>query len=211
MSNTVKFSVVLGLICLGGALGVGTTYVVTREAIRKREVERHEKALKEIFGDLKFDALNEEADLADRVFRVTNQEEKLVGYAATGVAQGYSSELKVLVGLGPERKVVKGVNVLSQEETPGLGARVEERKTDKTWWKVLTGQASARSDEDVPPWFPEGFKEIRVENLKLQKTGQAKPGIEAITGATITSRAVLAAVENAVGKIKKLVEEDTKD
>lgn len=205
MKNVVKFSVVLGLVCLGAALGVGFTYRQTRNAIFERELQRHQNALQKIFkGDLTFTALNVKADLVDRVFQVRDKTGGLVGYAATGLGQGYSSKLKVLVGAGPKADAILGVNILFQEETPGLGARVTEVKTDKTWAKVIKGQAKPESEEDLAPEFPKQFSGIQIADVKLKKAGQPGPGIEAMTGATITSRAVLAAVKDAIGKVRKL-------
>jgi electron transport complex protein RnfG len=70
---------------------------------------------------------------------------------------------------------------LSQQETPGLGARIVE---------VRPGGEK--------PWFTSQFEGKSGDELRLKKDGG---GIDAITGATISSRAVAGGVYNAAGEL----------
>jgi electron transport complex protein RnfG len=88
-----------------------------------------------------------------------------VGLVVKVAPRGYSSEIVMLVGVDPELRV-KGMKILSQRETPGLGANVEKPKFQKQF-------------------IGKGVKD----------TIEPKKDIDAITGATISSRAVCEGVK----------------
>lgn len=88
---------------------------------------------------------------------------------------GYSGDIHLLVGLDLRGKVL-GVRVTSHKETPGLGDRIETRKSD--WVHQFRGQ----SLQTTPP---------RQWNVK--KNGGV---FDQFTGATITPRAVTKAVQH---------------
>ncbi len=102
---------------------------------------------------------------------------KLVGFVAKGAAKGYGGEVKVLVGVDNSFRVT-GVRVLEHKETPGLGSKATE------------------------PSFLRQFEKLKVDDLKLRKDGGK---IDAITGATITSRAVTEATKEAVEAVSRAV------
>ena len=118
---------------------------------------------------------------------------EVVGFLAKGKAIGYSSTIKVMVGTD-EQLAIKGVKVLYQKETPGLGDKIVEIKSTKTWGTVLTGKKTPKGK----PWFAEQFIG-KTAPLKVNKDGG---DIDAITGATISSRAVCKAVNEALEIIK---------
>lgn len=99
-------------------------------------------------------------------------------YASTGEAPGYSSIVKVAVGFTPEGKIT-AIKIISQQETPGLGAECEKP------------EFSARFQGKVP------------EYLTVVKDRAKENEVEALTGATITSNAVVSAVKNAYEKVEK--------
>ena len=92
------------------------------------------------------------------------------GYIFIAYGIGYSSTIETMVGVGSDGKIV-GVMVLFQQETPGLGDKIEE----------------VRRGEDTP-WFTQQYiGATRVDNMAVTEDGGA---IDSITGATITSQAV---------------------
>ena len=95
-----------------------------------------------------------------------------VGYAITSSATGYGGAVTLMVGITSDR-VIYNTTVLSQAETPGLGAKCTE------------------------PEFADQFKGFNPARKKLsvKKDGG---DIDAITASTITSRAYAKAVETAV-------------
>jgi H+/Na+-translocating ferredoxin:NAD+ oxidoreductase subunit G len=87
---------------------------------------------------------------------------------------GYSGDIHLLVGINMKGTVL-GVRVTSHRETPGLGDKIETKKSD--WIYTFEG----RSLDDPEP-----------ENWAVKKDGGA---FDQFTGATITPRAVVSAVE----------------
>jgi RnfABCDGE-type electron transport complex G subunit len=201
MNNAIRYPLVLVLISAVAAAGVGSVYVLTKKRIDQQREKEEEEALEKVFGPgAKRDVINESAASDDRVYRVQSAEGQLLGYVANGSARGYSSVLKVVVGLDPEWEKVVGINVVSQQETPGLGSRIEERRTGKTWWKVLTGQKGTREEKQA--WFQAQFAQKPIEDVRLRRKPEEK-GVDAVTGASVTSRAVVSAVSDAIKKVHK--------
>ena len=96
----------------------------------------------------------------------------LVGYTVkTAPGSGYAGEVQVLTGISADG-VITGISILKNNETPGLGALA------------------------VLPAFRDQYKgKSALEKVTVVKTGPAKGNaIQAITGATITSRAVTVGV-----------------
>ena len=101
---------------------------------------------------------------------------KLVGAAVESNTQkGFSGEIKVIVGFDAEGKLLN-YSVLQHAETPGLGAKMQE------WFREDKNQQSVLG------------RNLADGELKVSKDGG---DIDAITAATITSRAFLNAVNRA--------------
>jgi len=88
---------------------------------------------------------------------------------------GYSGSIRLLVGVTPDGRLL-GVRVLQHQETPGLGDAIEERRSD--WIRSFDGRSLGR-----PP----------MARWKVRKDGG---DFDQLTGATVTPRAVVAAVRN---------------
>ena len=102
---------------------------------------------------------------------------QLAGYAVPGLSKkGYGGAIQLMVGLNPDRTVVT-YQVLAAGETPGLGSNLST------------------------PAFIARFKDQPAANVKVTKDGGK---IEALTSATITSRAVCDAVANAAQRIDRM-------
>ena len=131
-------------------------------------------------------------------YRVAMKGGEAIGFVAVGSAAGYSSVLRVMVGVD-RSLTIQGIKVLYQNETPGLGTKVDEIKSKKTWWTVLSG--TSPDESTLRPWFQVQF-DGKPAPVKVEKDGGT---IESITGATISSRAVCTAVDQAVEDLKKAV------
>lgn len=93
---------------------------------------------------------------------------KRVGAVFTISAKGYSTDPIILL-VGVSDGKVAGIDIIEQKETPGLGASITEN------------------------WFKNQFK-----NKTLKDKIEAKNDVDAITGATISSRAVANGVREAL-------------
>ena len=102
---------------------------------------------------------------------------QIAGYAVPGLtAKGYGGNIRLMVGLNPDRTVIS-YQVLAAAETPGLGSNL------------------------TTPAFIARFKDQPAANVKVTKDGGQ---IEALTSATITSRAVCDAVADAARRIDRI-------
>ncbi|ELR8729043.1 electron transport complex subunit RsxG [Vibrio vulnificus] len=90
---------------------------------------------------------------------------------------GYNGAIKIITGIDASGTVL-GTRVLSHQETPGLGDKIDLRVTD--WITSFTGKQS--NDDNYNSW-------------KVRKDGGE---FDQFTGATITPRAVVKAVRNTV-------------
>lgn len=207
MGKRLQYTLVLGVITMVTSVGVGATYVMTKDRIVQKEAARRMEALLTVMPGMEgapAEVTPPETAAEDKVYKGQDKGGKLIGYATLGKAQGYSSTLKVMVGLTPDMNKVVGIKVLYQAETPGLGTRIVEIATTKTLWTMFFGggKAVAAAEEvGLTPWFCDQFKEKTLNQLEVVR--QEDPAkITAITGATITTRAVVKAVEDAIAKIK---------
>ena len=109
---------------------------------------------------------------------------------------GFGGDIVVLVGFDTEGKI-KGYEVLSHAETPGLGARAGE------WFRTATSSETKEVSALGKLFFgnpdPAGSHNIIGRNIADGELKVSKDGgdIDAITASTITSRAFLNAVNNA--------------
>jgi len=107
------------------------------------------------------------------------------GYLFISRAEGYSSRIAVMVGVDTAG-VITGAKVVFQQETPGLGTRIEE---------VRHGESD--------PWFMRQFiGKTAADDFRVRKDGG---DIEAITGATISSRAVTKAFEDGLSILSEII------
>ncbi len=113
---------------------------------------------------------------------------RLVGVAIEAAGQGFQDVIRFLYGYDPERGVVVGMKVLESKETPGLGDKITR---DPDFLANFDSLATGMSDGAVahPP--------------ELVKHGQKTRAwqVEAITGATISSRAVTRILRENLGRV----------
>ena len=103
---------------------------------------------------------------------------------------GFGGEVVVLVGLERDGRI-RGVMVTKHSETPGLGTKATDRKQLKSLWAVLAGK-----DEEVafPPNDYLDAYSGRPAGEFVLGGGSSEQRIDGVSGATISSKAVLAAV-----------------
>ena len=148
------------------------TYVdgITRDKISAQEEETIKLMLSEMFPEMS------RYEFEDEIYTIYSDDE-MAGYAFLAVGKGYGGDINILVGLNDET-TIKGITIISQEETPGLGTRIAE------------------------PFFTDQFTGIAISEVVLSRDGGQ---IDAITSSTISSSAVVEAVRNtALEKIKLL-------
>ncbi len=117
-----------------------------------------------------------EHTLEDDIYTIYSNGDE-IGFAFLAVGKGYGGLIDILVGLENET-TIKGVTIVSHLESPGLGARITESS------------------------FRDQFIGVNITDVALRQKGGE---IDAITGASISSGAVVDAIRATVmEKIKSL-------
>lgn len=174
-STLINMTAVLFGITLVASAGVGAVYMITAEPIAQAEEAAKKEALTQVLPA--FDATEAETLAIDEmpitVYTATHSG-AVSGYAVETMSKsGFGGPISLMVGFTPEGEVVN-VNVLKQAETPGLGTKM--------------------ADEGNP--LLKSFQGNNPGNMKLsvKKDGG---DVEALTAATISSRAYVDAIARA--------------
>ena len=114
----------------------------------------------------------------------TAEKQEIAGYIFQAAGGGYSSTIQTMVGIDTTG-VIQGLKIIHQVETPGLGTKIEE---------IRYG--------DENPWFQQQFLNKTAAEVALTKD-KASGTITAITGATISSRAVTNSIANELKKMNR--------
>lgn len=170
---------VLGGISLVASAGVGYVYKITEEPIAIAKAENDRAALKEVlpeFTESRADTLI--LDGLEVVVNTATNGGEIVGYAVkTVTSKGFSGEFSLMVGFTPDGDV-RSVKVLEHAETPGLGDKM-----------AVEGNPLSASFEGSNPG---------EMNLAVKKEGG---DVDALTAATITSKAYIDAVARAFNAV----------
>lgn len=154
-------------------------------------IERnHEAALRQAIlavlppGAERFETIDEN----DKIYRGLNGNGETVGYAFAAEGGGYQGIIKMMIGVSPDMQNLTGIIILENLETPGLGAKIT-------------------SDE-----FRSQFKNLSLQEPAayiLNKPPEKPNQIQAITGATISSRAVVNILNKTVRQVKVKINQGT--
>lgn len=179
----------LGLFAVFTAGTIAVTQVMTEERIQEQIRKAEASALFEIIPERMHDndllsstiTLHPDPLLGIRQPAqawLAREDDEPVGVILPVVAHnGYSGDIRMLVGVAPDGQVL-GVRVTSHRETPGLGDKIELKKSD--WITRFEGKSLANPER---------------ENWAVKKDGGA---FDQFTGATITPRAVVGGVRDAL-------------
>jgi len=179
MKESFKIIVVLTLSALlSGAVLAWFNQFTEARVIENRLAELRKSLSEVVPGMTRYDDLVRERNFA--LYKVWAGD-SVAGYAVEAVGNGYQDKIRVLFGVAPDFSRIYALRVLDQKETPGLGARITE------------------------PWYLKGWKNRAATLLVLVKGREATKSneIQAITGATITSRAVVSIVNKGLVRAKK--------
>jgi len=177
-----KLGLNLLIISAIAALLLAFTNNVTADTIAKRNEQANAEARKlvlesaqdfEEVKDVKTD--NSKGVEVSEIYEAKDASGNTVGYTLKVLPSGYGGTIELMVGIDSAKGQVSGINVVSNSETAGLGAK----STD--------------------PEFSDQYKGKPLEELSVLKNGT--PGdteIKAISGATITSTAVTNGVDAAI-------------
>ena len=175
----------LFLICLVVTALLALTDNVTAKKIAENEAQSKKESMFAVVPDAKdFDELE-----ADVLYLGKDDSGNTVGYAISTSTQGYGGQVKVMTGIDTEGNIV-GVDVFyNDDETPGLGKNTSNES------------------------FRDQYKELSVnESIVVSKDASADDTqtVDAVTSATISSRAVTKAVNEACAIYNEYTEKEAK-
>jgi electron transport complex protein RnfG len=173
----------LTLISLGAAACLGFVYQMTKAPIELSVLNKKLLAIKQVVPEFTNNPNDEmyrlatgEGDSLD--IYPAKKDGQIVGYAvSTYTKKGFSGDINLMAGFKPDGTIIN-ITVLEQKETPGLGTKMTESK------------------------FKDQFKDKNPANyfLKVKKDGGP---VDAITAATISSRAFCDAMQRAYTTLQK--------
>lgn len=192
MRDIIKPTIVLFLICTIVTMALALTNYATKDAIASQVRMQEETARKEVFSDAEdFEEIQElesilgaeeDGRLVKKAYNCLKDGE-VIGRVYSVESKGYGGFISIAVGIDNSGKTT-GVKIVSHSETPGLGSKAK----DEPFISQLVG---------ISPKEP----------LAVVKIGGSKEEeIDAVSGATISSKAVVKAVQDAIdidSEIKK--------
>jgi electron transport complex protein RnfG len=211
MKLILRLALILGAITSIAGLGLGLIYSSAKDKIAEAEAAKTAQGLAAVLPGYEVDA--SAVQEADGVSYWTGKApDGSLAYAFIAKKNGYSSEVQTMAGMDAEGRIL-GITVLFQQETPGLGARVQETSSSVSFWQWLTGRAP-QDTGPVTPWFAEQFAGLKAKNIAIRKGQEwqamsaeekeqlrAANAVSALSGATITTRTISQSIEEAAAAV----------
>lgn len=180
MKEMMKNTGIMLVITLVAGLVLGFVYQITKEPIAVQDAKKKQEACQEVFQDaVSFETMELAVpdasswaaegygqEQVDEVMSALDDSGSLLGYVITVTSkEGYGGDIQFAMGIRLDG-TVNGMSILGISETAGLGMRAEE---------VLKPQ----------------FADRKADKFEYTKSGAtSEDQIDAISGATITTRAV---------------------
>lgn len=192
MNTSVKMVLVLTLVSVvaGGLLQAWEG--VTVPIIEKYRAEQLQKAVTEVLPEHdSYDTV--EKNGVTLYLAKKNGVEEPVGVAFNAKGPGFQSILSIMVGMTTDYATITGIKVLEQVETPGLGTKIEvDPSNDNPFWFSQQYKGKAPKYEGEKP----------VITVLKNQTPSNPDEIMAITGATISSKAMTRIINEAIDKAR---------
>lgn len=173
----------LTLIAMGASACLGFVYSITKGPIESAGLNKKLEAIRQVVPEFNNDPDAEmfrlptgEGDSLE--IYPAKREGEIIGYAvSTYTNNGFSGYIGLMAGFKPDGTIIN-ISVLSQKETPGLGTKMSE------------------------PKFKDQFMEKNPAVFSLSVNKDGGP-VDAITAATISSRAFCDAIQRAYNTLQK--------
>lgn len=178
-SDIFKMVTALTVVGIISAVSLVFVYSYSIPKIKENMNKATQDGIKRIFPDA--DTITETS--LKGVFDVKDKGGKPLGYAFIASGNGYQGTIQVIAGVDSEIKTMAGMEVLESQETPGLGAEIAGD------FKKQFSSLSVTRDIEY------------VKNKKPEQPYQ----IEAITGATISSRAVVNMLNKSIQELREKI------
>ena len=168
MNRRLKMLLIMTLFaCMSGGV-LSLVYLFSAPLIEANMLEEERRSIFNVV--LGIDSYEEIISGDIKHFKCKDASGVVVGYALPAQGNGYQGVIKLMVGLSTDLSEITGISVLEQVETPGLGGRISEQVFQDQFQGIKTQPA--------------------VGYVKNQ-TPDKDTDIQAVTGATISSRSVV--------------------
>jgi electron transport complex protein RnfG len=178
-------AIALAAICLVCAAVLALTNSLTKQRVESLDAEQRNKAMSELipaatdFGEAAETETEADGKAAQLTYYIAKDGKgNVAGYIFLTSATGYGGEISVMTAMDTSKKVI-GVKLVEISETPALGMKAQDESFLSQFARKVKGISATKNK-------PEGNQ------------------IQAITGATITSNAVVQAVNMALSAAEKL-------
>ena len=189
MKKEIWMVTILVLVATVSAGVLGFVNVTTRPIIKKNEVRKlRESVLNSVNIEYEADNLEdrfesqiktEEFDGKEFYMRY-GEDGNLTEVAFRVSGSGFQGPITAIVSLKPDLETIVGLEILDHQETPGLGARIKEEE----FLQQFNG------------------KVVKPKLLVVTDAGEANNKVDAITGATRTSKAVQGIINDHVSDVR---------
>lgn len=188
MSTSARMILVLTIITtmVGGVLSAWDEF--TQPRIEQHRMEALKAAIADVLPE--YDHYEEVQSDGMTFYAGKDASGATIGIAFQAVGSGFQGQISMMVGVEPDFSSITGLTILSQVETPGLGTKIVEDPTNK----------------QNPDWFTDQFQGIQTQpDIRALKNEQPDEPTEvaAITGATISSKAVVDILNNHLKKAEE--------
>jgi len=163
----------LAMACILSGAVIAVTYAVTAPVAAEQAINQKAKAMQELVPD----GQKFEPIAGKTDWYAVLKDGKTIAYVVPAEGKGYGGSIKMVAAVTPEGKAID-FKILAHNETPGLG------------------------DNAGKDSFRKQFKGKEAADLTVVKTPTDK-NIQALTGATITSKAVTLSIQKAVEEVKE--------
>lgn len=190
MKNAINITIKLFVLTVACAALLGVVYSITKEPIEVQEAKAATEArlaafpeaadFNKIIDKENADTIPGEYSIVKSVYDAVDSDGNVIGKVFGIITKGYNSGLNITVGIGMDG-TIKGVIMGDNNETQGLG----KNAADPEFYGQFTGK---------PIEYP----------FNVVKSSPGDNDIQAISGATITSKAFTNAVNTAVAFYKSL-------
>ncbi len=184
-NSLVYFVVVLGLVCFISASLLSYVYAKTQPKIEDQKKKLEQESMYYVLPEAVRFERNDECDC----YIGEDKHGNIVGYVFISSEKGYSSVIKLMVGVNKDY-VIEGIKVLSQNETPGLGTKIVEVKSNTTVWDAIKG-IKEQKDKNIPEFLKQFIGKDMATLIE----------VHTISGATISSSAVIRAVKKGMERL----------
>lgn len=183
-----KMIIVLTAVMVLSGLVLAATYGGLTDRIEANRVAALNASLAAIFEDqasadeLQFEELESDGPT---IYRGLAGGQTL-GYAVRLETQGYGGTITMLVGLSEDTETIRGISIVEQVETPGLGGNITR--------------------EDFREQFEGLDATEQLAYVKNIEPDQSENEVQALSGATITSSAIVSGINTQLDQAREIIE-----